>query len=55
MDAAVAVVIRFIEAVNAHDVKSLCDLMTEDHIQDVAHGLRNRRGNCANSKIGFGN
>ena len=31
MDASVATVLRFIEAVNAHDVNALCDLMTEDH------------------------
>ncbi len=31
MDASVATVLRFIEAVNAHDVNALCELMTEDH------------------------
>ena len=31
MDASVAIVLRFIEVVNAHDVNAICDLMTEDH------------------------
>ena len=31
MDDSVATVLRFIEAINAHDVNALCDLMTEDH------------------------
>ncbi len=52
MDASVATVLRFIEAVNAHDVNALCELMTEDH-RSSDEGVAAAEVWCGNRSGGF--